>query len=577
VLANSILAGLSASTITSLQTLGGNTLPAVTNAITDSYISSFGPPDNTYFGGLSGQVLIQADVILGNGDLSKFVQIYTASRAYIYQNNQIVDSLAGSDLLGNTFSTMTALTTGSVSDVNIDLVLFAQDLKNLGLTWNLRNLNYLGYPWALLEQIISQVGLLPELINRFINNGVSTAQLSQLNQSATLEVNDKIYQTMKTVTGTLLEQVLIMLNITTPGLLTMADLLNPAKSLPNSYRDLTIRIPNGTIEVPFNTALVNVYLSSNTVNSNLLTQFSSDTLYQDLTKVIPADQALANRAVASSLQQIKNIFAPTLPNFADAVLLVETNQDLTIIESLSQPIPTDVRNSLNTLLATGTGQNNSITLFDMIGVATGIPYAELYQEIGAGVTALQSIGALSTLTDLSTGVWTVMQNTLAGDYNEEVPPVDPEDPPTYIIVIPSPLPGAGTYADLDSAFATGLIPAAESLIGDIVTSNVAISAELNSAVSSVVNLLITEKQNFALLDLNLTELTANDRGSVMSLGFSLHDIGTDVGVSGASAYFGAIADRSNLYGQAILAAMREGRNIQTLNSVSIALDTQIPL
>jgi hypothetical protein len=576
-LANSILAGLSASTITSLQTLGGNTLPAVTNAITDSYISSFGPPDNTYFGGLSGQVLIQADVILGNGDLSKFVQVYTASRAYLYQNNQIVDSLAGSDSLGNTFSTMTVLTTGSVSDVNTDLVLFAQDLKNLGLTWNLRNLNYLGYPWALLEQIISQVGLLPELINRFTNNGVSTAQLSQLTQSATLEVNDKIYQTMKTVTGPLLQQVLIMLDVTTPGLLTMADLLNPAKSLPNSYQDLTIRIPDGTSEVPFNTALINVYLSSNTVNSNLLTQFSSDTLYQDLTKVIPADQALANRALSSSLQQIKNIFAPTLSNFADAVLLVETNQDLTIIESLSQPIPTDVRNSLNTLLATGTGPNNSITLFDMIGVVTGIPYAELYQEIGAGVTALQSTGALSTLTDSSTGVWTVMQNALAGDYDEEVPPVDPADPSTWIVVIPSPLPGAGTYADLDSAFATGLIPAAESLIGDIVTSNVEISAELNSAVSSVVNLLITEKQNFALLDLNLTELTANDRGSVMSLGFSLHDIGTDVGVSGASAYFGAIADRSNLYGQAILAAMREGRNIQTLNSVSIALDTQIPL
>jgi hypothetical protein len=170
-----------------------------------------------------------------------------------------------------------------------------------------------------------------------------------------------------------------------------------------------------------------------------------------------------------------------------------------------------------------------------------------------------------------------MQNALNGDYDVMVPPVDPEEPPTFIIVIPSPLPGAGTYLDLDLAFSDGLIPAAESLISNIVTANAVIAAELNFAVTSMVDDLIAEKQNFALLDIDLTELTANDRSSLLSLGSALHDIGTDIGPTGAATYFDAVATRSNIYGQSIVAAMREGRNIQDLNTVGIALDTQIPL
>ena len=577
VLANSIESGLSDSTILSMQTLSSDTFPAVTNAITDSYISAFGAPGNVYSGGLSGEIVSQAGQVLGDGDLSKFVQIYNSARSYIYQNNQVIDSLVNSDLIGNTFSTMTVLTTGGASDLNKDLTLFSQDLKDLGLTWNLNNLNYLGYPWALLDQIISQAGLLPEFINRFVNNGITTTQLSQLSESTSLEVNNTIYQTMQSITSPLLEQVLVMLNVTTPGLTSVADLLNPAKSLPRSYRLLTIRVPDGTTELPFNTRLADVYLSNNTIDSNLLIQFNSDALYQDLAKVIPPDQALANRAIATSLQQIKNIFYTTLPRLADVLLLVETNQNLTIVESLTQPIPPDIRNNLNNILATGTGPNNTITLFDVIGVAAGVPYTELYQQIGNGVTALESAGALVSLTNASTGIWTIMQNTLNGDYDEPVPPVDPEDPPTFIIVIPPPLPGAGTYADLDSAFSSGLIPAAESLINDIATSNATTVSELNSAVTSVVNSLIAEKQNFALLEINLTELTANDRSSILSLGSALHDIGTDIGTTGSARYFEAVATRTDMYGQSILAAMREGRNIQYLNTVGIALDTQIPL
>jgi hypothetical protein len=581
VLGNAISNGsLSSNTVSSMQTLAGNVLPAVTNAVTPAYVSAFGALGNTDSGGLSGQVVDQAQTVMGNGDLSKFVQIYNAARSYIYQNNQIVSSLINSDLLANTFTTMTALTTGNTSDLNRDLTKLAEDLTDLGQAWNLNNLDYLGYPWALVSQMADQAGLLPEFIDRLNDNGVTTDQLSQVledGSAVSLEVNDKIYKTMQSITGDLLEQVKFLLSVTTPGLNNMADLLNPAKILPRSYLNLTLRVVTSNPTVSFGTELVNLYLSADTINSNLLTQFRSDAEYQDLSKVIPPDQALANRAIARSLQQIKNIFVPELPDFADALIAVEENQNLNLIQSLQQPIPTAIRTSLNSLLATGTGPDGTITLFDMIGVAAGTPYTEFYQTVIAGVSSLQSNGALLTLTNSIDGVYTVMQNALDGDYDVEIPPDDPEDPSTFIIVIPSPLPGAGTYADLNEAFAAGLIPAAESLIATIAINNANIADSLNASVTEIVDRLIAEKQNFALTELDLADLEPGDRSSLMGLAFNLHEIGTDVSPTGSAVYFDAIADRSNVYGQAIVAAMREGRNIAALNDVGIDLDTQIPL
>jgi len=353
--------------------------------------------------------------------------------------------------------------------------------------------------------------------------------------------------------------------------------------------------------------LTNIYLSANTINSNLLNQFASDTGYQDLSKVIPPDQALASRAIVRSLQQIKNIFVPELPDFADALIAVEENQNLNLIQSLQQPIPTEIRTSLNSLLATGTGPDGTITLFDMIGVATGTPYAGIYQQLTSALIELESTGALLTLTknfsqalawqpgdspsgpeQPDNGVYTVMQYTLAGAYDVVIPGPEPEDPSTFIIVIPSPLPGAGTYADLDEAFAGtqsssstspgfGLIPAAESLIATIAMNNANIADSLNAAVTEIIDRLIAEKQNFTLTELDLDDLEPGDRSSLMGLAFNLHEIGTDIGPTGSAVYFDAIADRSNVYGQAIVAAMREGRNIAALNDVGIDLDTQIPL
>jgi hypothetical protein len=48
-----------------------------------------------------------------------------------------------------------------------------------------------------------------------------------------------MYRAMTQITGSDLEQILTVLSVTTVGINTMADLLNPLKLFPNSFQSLT--------------------------------------------------------------------------------------------------------------------------------------------------------------------------------------------------------------------------------------------------------------------------------------------------------------------------------------------------
>ena len=69
---------------------------------------------------------------------------------------------------------------------------------------------------------------------------------------------------MLDTTGTTLDQVKIILDVTTANITTMADLLNPVKLFPNSFESLTVTTKFGNRGIYVNT--------SGSVNQNLLTQ-----------------------------------------------------------------------------------------------------------------------------------------------------------------------------------------------------------------------------------------------------------------------------------------------------------------
>jgi hypothetical protein len=564
---------ISSNTFTSLQQLAANTFPAITDAVPSAFTSTL--PIGNSTSGFSGLVSTQANLVLGSGDLGKFAQVYGQSISYISQNNPYINSVKNSDILNPTFTSMDNLTTGSISNVNRTLTAFGEDLVRLGQTWDLSNLTFFGYPSALLYQLTKVGGLTPELSLRLGLIGISDTDLNNIQSgiAVSAEVDSLIYRTMTGFVGDPLNQVKQLLRVTTANITTMADLLNPVKILPNSYLQLTMLAPTGTDEFPSSDVLADVYLPDSAVNSNLLPIFADDDLYINLAKVIPPDQALANRCIARSLQQIKNIFAVTLPEFSVTVLAIETNTGLGDINALTQPVPASVSSSLNALLATGTGPNGTLTLFDFMGAAAGVPYTAQFTEAAATLNYMETANALYYITDSTDGVYTVMQDTLDGVYTTVI---DPGPPADISITIPPGLPGAGTYLTLDDAFTVGLLPAAGNIIANVVANNAANVASLNSNFTVMATQLNAEVNNLALAQVDFTELAANSRSSIMSLGSNLHEIGKDIAPQGQAEFFTAIADTSNIYGQAILASFREGRNLAALDNVGIGADTQIP-
>jgi hypothetical protein len=563
---------ITTSTFSSLQSLAANTLPAITDAVPAAYANTL--PIGNSATGFSGLVTTQANLILGNGDLGKFAQVYGQCQGYIVQNNPIINSVKNSAVLDTTFTSMNSITTGGISDINRNLPTFGADLAKLGTAWALNKLPLFGYPWVLLYQMSQAGGIMPELTQQLINAGVTIDDLSSIQRGSEVagSVDLLIYQVMTQVTGDLLDQVKLLLSVTTENLSTMADLLNPVKSLPNSYLGLTNLTPTGTDVSPTATVLSNVYVSAATVNSNLLLVYGTSPAYVGLSKIIPPDQALAAQAIADSLQQVKNIFQLTLPVLARTVATTETNSGLGDITALTKPVPASVASNINSTLATGTGPNGTLTLFDFMGATAGVPYTAEFTSVTSTINYMQSANALYTLTDATNGVYTVMQDTLNGDYTTVVNP----SPIEITITIPPGLPGAGTYGNLDAAFSTGLIPAAANLIANVAANNASNTSSLNTSFTTMAQQLSAETNNLVLAQVTFTDLAANSRSSVMSLSSSLHDIGTDVAPKGQNDFFTAITDTSNQYGQAIIASFREGRNIKVFDTAGIGSDTQIP-
>ena len=563
---------ITSSTFSSLQSLAANTLPAITDAVPASYANTL--PIGNSATGFSGLVTTQANLILGNGDLGKFAQVYGQCQGYIVQNNPIINSVKNSAVLDTTFTSMNSITTGGISDINRNLPTFGADLAKLGTAWALNKLPLFGYPWVLLYQMSQAGGIMPELTQQLINAGVAIDDLSSIQRGSEVagSVDLLIYQVMTQVTGDLLDQVKLLLSVTTENLSTMADLLNPVKSLPNSYLGLTNLTPTGTDVSPTATVLSNVYVSANTINSNLLSVYGTSPAYVGLSKIIPPDQALASQAIADSLQQVKNIFQLTLPVLARTVAATETNSGLGDITALTKPVPAGVASNINSTLATGTGPNGTLTLFDFMGATAGVPYTAEFTSVASTINSMQSANALYTLTDATYGVYTVMQDTLNGDYTTVVNP----SPIEITITIPVGLPGEGTYGNLDAAFSTGLIPAAANLIANVAANNASNASSMNTSFTTMAQQLSAETNNLVLAQVTFSDLAANSRSSVMSLSSSLHDIGTDVAPKGQNDFFTAIADTSNQYGQAIIASFREGRNIKVFDNAGIGSDTQIP-
>lgn len=305
------------------------------------------------------------------------------------------------------------------------------------------------------------------------------------------------------------------------------------------------------------------------VNSKLVTQLPDNGIgYLRLSKIIPEDIALADRALAVSLQQITNINKITLQQLARAYQNIETNRDLPAINSQFQPVSQDSIDYFKNGLAKGTGDNSTILLTDVIGSASGTVVVGAMSNV---VSALGNLsGSLSTLTT----IYDIMLDTVNGVYG------DPSTGP--ITGLPAPYDAGEPYANADVFLNTVMIPAARAEITAIQSGNQSDTAQLNESFTAIGTQLAQEYYFQKAATIDVTQLSGNSQASTQTLIFALPAYGKDTDAGGVAEYLEDIADITHPGGQAIVATLREGRNRTVLNdsglngSVNISSDPATP-
>lgn len=263
-IANSIAGNiLSDSMLANVESLASNSCPALADSIPISYANSISYSNVN--SGLSGLVRNTANVDAGNGDLSKFTQAFTTAEVYSNQNNLFLNSAINAhNYLANTFTNMNNLITGEVTQVNLATPAFGADLAKLGNLIDFSDLGNLGSPAALLRRLTKLGNLTPSVQQALVNAGVPNTVSRNISSGSTAitdSVQKAMYFAMTTITGSALSEVLQIFEVTTQGLNSMADLLNPVKIFPNSYQSLSVST---------NVGVRGIYLdSAGTVNSNL--------------------------------------------------------------------------------------------------------------------------------------------------------------------------------------------------------------------------------------------------------------------------------------------------------------------
>jgi len=515
---------------------------------------------------VSDLISVNQTAIIADSDLSRFCQVFMQSVGYISQANATLNSCRNAATLAQTFNPanggMDAISTGGLNLVTGNLQAMSRDLANLGTLIDLARLDILGLPSTLLTQISSVAGgSLPSVTELLLAGGLPARAIQALdrgqNQFSAAD-EKRAYMIMRGINDDVLSTVKTVLGVTLPGVENMAQLLDPKLLFPGSYLDLvcptaqgptTIYIQSGTTGA----SAVNWNLES-TVSDATITAYAGEgatNSYDVMKKIIPSDQALANKALSRSLAQVKQIDNTTLEKLGSAMASVQTNSGLGELANLVTPVPAEVTSSYQSALGNGTGANGTIVLVDVIGVATGFRITGAFANLVNIIGNLQSSGALIDITDSYANMSITLANLFAGG-------TPPDGSPTF-----------------DDSFTANLIPAAASSMSSLITQYPNDVENMSSNLDVIITCLIDQRTNQIAAEIDFGNLQSNSRQATMSWTTNLHDYGVDVNKIGANVFIEAIANTSSLSGQAVVASLREGLNIQRMQESGMVLDTQL--
>jgi len=613
------------STLNSLLRIGATVCPALGNSIPETPVGSYTYLDSEYLvnylgavdgstidpSGFSNLIEQTCAAYLGNGDYGRFSQGFVAVQGYIASTNEYINSAVNANqFLGPTFTNMDSLTTAGISSVNSDLEKFGVDLKNQGNLVNLQKLDLYGTPAALIQQISLLAGVtrqaVPALQSAMLAVGLTARDIENIvadnrvgiNRPDGLSQNDfdriqkTAYSALSLISGDDLDQILSILGVTTPGITSLDQLLDPTKVFPLSYPTMQTPTPAGAVSIFGNDGSVNSSITP-IVNSYLPTASGCD----ELGKIIPPADAVANKAIEVSLKQINNIVNTTLPDLSETILgsvdqewnpeqeylandvvkvetdgiptfyrakspgctagnfsvpvgtdITDTNYwaetslgglstmaDLPLIQQQTTPVPTSVTEFFAQEMATGTGPCGVITTYDVIGLALDSnDFATRLNTATTAVNALQTAGSLTALN-------TAYTNILLAANNAAV---------------------ITQIANANSAIA------ALSANPNVTT--------LNTAWTYMANLMNISAKYTSEAGIDYFLLLPGDTNSTKSFVQNLPYYGRLTAEGDAAEFLENLADTATLGGQAIIGTMREGRNQERLNASGLYNNTQIP-
>ena len=598
---------LSSNTIANLQTFANTTCPA----LADSIVANIVAPVSTTLSnpGMSGIITLTAEAYMGNVDLSVFAQNFIQANSYCSTVNSFINSaINANSYLGPTFTGMDNLVTAGLTEINRATAAMGDDLYNAGQYIDFGNLDNYGTPLALVQQISRRAGTISPLITSLSNAGVPDNIILNLNDPAVIvtdTVQKLMYNALLGITGDELANILRILDVWTPNINTLADLLNPAVMLPNSYPSLTTPTADGPraiyitppIEPPVNydnltpeqSQLIldeeaavraidrplacEIRQSENPVtagstaspvtgdtsgntgsgnqytpNSALLPAVAGDQAgisYERLSVMTTPGLALVNKALSCSLDQVTNIGRMNLPQLSAAFLAAETNKGLPAIQDQSEPLPTaDVSYYANSI-ATGSGVNGTILLTDILGTPATQNVADNIGNCVAIINTLYDNGninnALANLITIYNGIY------------------------------------ANTIASAEGNVEAG-ITAAQSEIGIIIAAYPAETASLNTNFSAISTQITKETELQVRAGMDVGNVQGNNQAAIMSFVSSLPSFGLDTKVGGSAQYLELVANidlstantiAETSAGQSTVAVLREGRTTAALNVAGV--------
>ena len=359
---------------------------------------------------------------LSSPEYKEFCSSFMTASSWINYSNQAILAAKDSDaFLEGVYSNMSDLISSDIAGVNLASIPFGNDLINLGTGINLQDIATFGLPSNLLRNLGKNSAITQDLSLALLAAGLSNADISSITSGANLNVSmqqeQQIYGAFLIITGINLVNVLAPMQVKTPGLTTLADMLNIKKIFPTSYNSMTVPVYNASPGLPTNSKTYYLIYSNGGVNSQLDTPAikeyvgtqlpsgtpstseiaSSPNNYRELPTgfgsyirdIIPYDQAIAAGAFSFTMRQIRNIEYCNFERFARAVKGMENTTDLPLTAGTDKPTSQAATDNSLLICALGSGPYGSYTYSDMFGCMSGLPYPWklIYERISQLSTA----------------------------------------------------------------------------------------------------------------------------------------------------------------------------------------------